>query len=257
MRLHAGSADAQNVDMLGEIVDDLCVSDVMRKLQRVDVGVDVSVICVGNMEVDVGDLDAAGLKILVDVFDGFHAMDESDFQLLCDANVDDALHQNQHEEHKDAAADRDYVISVADRYAQTGCVPKGCGGSQTGNLSVGEQDGACTEEADTADNLRAQAAEVVCNSGIGIGGKTLGKEGFDQRDGARTQADQDVRAYAGRPAFDLALNADDRSDQYSQRDAENDDGIFHGCPPRDKNLSMLPQHPTYYNIITYLAHNIK
>jgi len=255
--LHAGGADAQNVDVLGEIVDNLGVSNVMRKLQGINVGVNVSVVRVGDVEIDVGNLDAAGFEILVDVFDGFHAVNKSDLQFLRDADVNDALHQNQHEEHEDAAADRDHIVAIADRNAQTGGVPKGRGGGQTGNLAVRKQDRARSEETDAADNLRAQSAEVVSDGGIGFCGKGLGEERFDQRNRARTKANQNVRAYAGRTAFDLALNANDRSDQYGQRDAKNDDGIFHGCPLTNRNLSVLPQHPIYYNIITYSIHNIK
>lgn len=227
---HARRADAQNIDMLGEVVDDLGVGDVVGKLKGVDVGVNVLVVGVGDVEVDVGNLDAAGFEILVDVFDGFHAVDEANLQLLRHAHMDDALHQNQHEEHEDAAADRDHIVAVADRNAQTGGVPKGRGGGQTGDLAVGEENRARAEETDAADNLRAQTTEVVGDGGIGFTGKAGGEEGFDQGNRARTKADQNVRAYAGRPAFDLALNADDRSDQYGQRDAKDDDGIFHGCP---------------------------
>jgi len=255
--LHAGGADAQDVGVLGEVVDDLRVGHIVGELKRVDVGVDVLVVGAGDIEVDVHRLYAAGLEVLVDVFDGLDAVDEADFQLLGHAHVDDALHHDQNYEHEDAADDGDHVVAEADGDAQTGGVPEGGCGGKAGDLSVGEQDGAGAEETDAADDLRAQSAEAVGDVGASVGGKSGNEAGFDQRDGAGAQADQNVGSHTCGTVLDLSLDTDDRADQYRESNAKDDDRVFHVSPPKDGDETVFALHTDYSNIIAYYQYNSK
>ena len=199
--------------MLGEVVDDLRIGHVRGQVQRIDVGVDVAVFHVGDVKVDVHGLDAALFKILIDVFDGFHPVDEANLELFRDAHVDDALHHQQNQHHEDAAYDGDQVVTIADGNAQAGGIPQRSGGSQTGDLAVGEQNRSGAQEADAADDLRAQTAEVVGDAGTGFDVDPCGEVGLDQRDDTGAQTDQNVRAHTRGAVFNLALDADDGADQ--------------------------------------------
>lgn len=255
--LYAGGADAQDVGVLGEVVDDLRVGHIVGELQRVDVGVDVLVVGAGDIEVDVHRLHAAGLEVLVDILDSFDAVDEADLQLLGDADVDDALHHDQNYEHEDAAHDGDHIVAKANGDAQTRGVPKGGCGGQAGDLSVGEQDGAGAEETDAADDLCAQSAEAVGDVGIAVCGQAGDEAGFDQRDGAGAQTDQNVRAHASRTVLDLSLDTDDGADQYCERNAKDDDRVFHVSPPKNGSQTVFCPYTDYSNIIAYYHYNSK
>ena len=179
------------------------------------------------MEVQIDGLDFLFLKEIVDELHALDAVNERDLDLLDRIDMDDALHDHQHGDDAHAADRRDEIIAVAHGQAQTGNAPQRGGGGQADDFALGGEDRARAQEADAADDLRAQAAKVIGDGAAHVGGVGhIGDEAaFEQSHRTRAQTHKDVRSHAGGAVFVLALNADDRSDGDGHHDAEE------GCLP--------------------------
>ena len=87
------------------MVDNICVVQIARKMQRVDVCIYVRVIAAGiaigfNMEVQVQDLDAGLLKEIIAELQRFIAVDETNFHTLDSIDADDLLQRQKNEDER-------------------------------------------------------------------------------------------------------------------------------------------------------------
>ena len=110
------------------MVDNICVVQIARKMQRVDVCIHIRVIAAGiaiglDMEVQVQDLDAGLLKEIIDELQRFIAVDETNFHTLDSIDADDLLQRQKNEDDEQADEKCDPVISVAAGNSHTCCVP--------------------------------------------------------------------------------------------------------------------------------------
>ena len=172
------------------------------------------------MEVQIQHLDAGLFKELIDEGNGFSAVAEANLHALDGIDANDLLQQHQGNQHQRAAAQRQPIIAVARHNAQARGVPQGGGSCQAGDLLALSEDGARAQEADAADDLRAQTAKVVGDVAAGGGVDVGSKQAFSQGNHARAKAYQHVRAQTGRTVFILALRAHHAADQHGHKNAD-------------------------------------